>query len=992
MHQPVKFLRFAAATLLFPLSAPRLVFASTVTTVVSESKTQIIQSPEAELEQILREGVQQFANGQLLVAKHTFEQALEIYRQAGYSSSKDVNIRVKEIEILGHLAEVYTSLGDSSKVIKVSKVALEIAREIENRDTELKLLMALGDAYNSLGQYEQAIKSATASLALAQTLKNYQAQAVAFITLARAYQYLAYNNSDNNEAQKATESAISGLTLAWKIKDQDSEAKALSILGSIYNTIGKNRDAIIFSRDALKVAKKNDIPSVTASSLLTLASVRLKQGEYLQAIEAAKEGKNYLQKLQQREAEGATSVLLGLAYLGEGNSQKSLSFAEQGLAISREVKSPLVEALALIVLSLDYSHSGNSQKAFDLLAQSRVIAKGQNNRDLEALILEVRGAIYKKLGEKEQAVASYQQALSIKDTYSAKAGLARIYEELNLVGAAITYYKQAINKNEDHSRRWIPGLPIWLEESFVQAVEDMNGVRIANSYRTLVNLLLSQRRVAEAQQVLELLKGQELREYTGSAQTNGQLTRLTITPTEEQILKQYGSIIAFGYRLDECKQTRCVQLEELAQKRSILNKQYYESLAKIEAKLRDRAASDEAFVDPSQFALKAQKIVESQPDTILIYPLVLEDKVWLLWASKGGIFKSMEVSGVSQKQMEETVLKFRRLLQNRLSNVNEVKSTGKQLYDWLLKPLEKELKANNIHNLVFSLDRSTRYIPMGVLFDGEKYLIENYTVSTVLSTNLTNLRSTANEGKVTKIASASQISAVSDNQDLTVLALGVSDGIAGFKPLPNVPGELNAIVRQNVAETQGVFPGEEFLNKSFDFFSLRDNLHNHQIVHIATHSKFVPGQVYKSYILLGSGEKLEIPDIETWLNLRNINLVVLSACETALGGPGLDGKEIAGIGYYFLKGGAKTVIASLWNVDDRSTRLLMEQFYDKLAQGTPTSPVQKAQALRQAQLTLLNGSSTTVKQQGVGRPSSVKKSPFRHPYYWSSFILMGSGL
>jgi CHAT domain-containing protein len=231
-----------------------------------------------------------------------------------------------------------------------------------------------------------------------------------------------------------------------------------------------------------------------------------------------------------------------------------------------------------------------------------------------------------------------------------------------------------------------------------------------------------------------------------------------------------------------------------------------------------------------------------------------------------------------------------------------------------------------------------------------------------------------------------------------------------------VPAELDAIVRQELGVSQGIYPGQKFLNQEFDFFALRDNLSGRQLLHIATHSEFVPGRAYKSFLLLGTGEKLAIPDIETWLNLRDVDLVVLSACDTALGGPGLNGREVAGTGYYFLKGGAKTVMASLWRIDDLSTRLLMEQFYKSLAQGTPTSPVMKAEALRQAQLALLQGNYTadaqtqnsiwqarrnTATRSQADEPqdeslspstNTTKKSPFSHPYYWASFILMGNGL
>ncbi len=861
-----------------------------------------------------------------------------------------------------------------------------------------------------------------------------------------------YSNAEGeqstlNQYRKVPMAAISSLTTAWKNKDRDSEAKALAALGSIYNSQSENQNAIIFAQNGLKVAKENNIPSAAASSLLTLASVQLQEGNYQDVIVFTEQGKDYLKKLQDREAEGAASVMQSLAYLGKQNYQQSIELAQQGLAISQEVKNPLIESLALIVLSLDYSNSGDKQKAIELINKSRGIAQEQKNYTLEALGLEVRGEIYRKAGQKEQAIASYQEAISIKDNFSAIAGLARAYQDANLWETAITYYKQAVNKNEEQIPRRISSLPIWLQESFPQAIQNIIGLQTTEVYRSLATLLLPKQRIGEAHQVLELLKGQELREYTGDKTINttvsGQPARLAMRPTEQQILKEYGSLINFGKKLDECEQARCQDLETLSKQRTVLSEQYYKITRELETEVRKKSASDEAFVDLNQFGIKAKEIVESQPDTVLIYPLILDNKLWLLWASKGGIFKSLEVADVSQVQLEDTVLKFRKLLQNRLSNINDLQETSKQLYDWLIKPMEAELKANDIHNLVFALDRSTRYLPMATLFDGEKYLIENYSVSTVVSANLTATRSSGDDPRFLRSppsSSSDRINAsqgvgnqkgsdsqrlsmktsgdrerrstsLPDPQETSVLALGVSEAVGGFSPLPNVPAELDAIVRQDSSvETQGIYPGQEFLNKAFNFFTLRDNAGAHQLLHIATHGRFVPGAANKSYLLLGTGEKLEAPQIETRLNLQGVSLAALSACQTALGGPGLDGREIAGVGYYFLKSGAKTVMASLWSVDDRSTRLLMERFYKNLAKGTPRSPAMKAEALRQAQLTLLYGKDPTdtskqssvsptglatdvrsVEQQSDNLPPSATTIAFSHPYYWAPFILMGSG-
>jgi CHAT domain-containing protein len=146
---------------------------------------------------------------------------------------------------------------------------------------------------------------------------------------------------------------------------------------------------------------------------------------------------------------------------------------------------------------------------------------------------------------------------------------------------------------------------------------------------------------------------------------------------------------------------------------------------------------------------------------------------------------------------------------------------------------------------------------------------------------------------------------------------------------------------------------------------------------------------------MGNGEKLPIPKIELLRNLGGVHLVVLSACETALGGTGQNGAEISGISYYFFNGGAKAVLATLWAVNDASTSLLMQQFYKKLATGK----FSKSEALRQAQISLLKKHLTAKdapRRADVEVTGSAPSAPsdlatdFAHPYYWAPFILMGN--
>jgi CHAT domain-containing protein len=134
------------------------------------------------------------------------------------------------------------------------------------------------------------------------------------------------------------------------------------------------------------------------------------------------------------------------------------------------------------------------------------------------------------------------------------------------------------------------------------------------------------------------------------------------------------------------------------------------------------------------------------------------------------------------------------------------------------------------------------------------------------------------------------------------------------------------------------------------------------LVHLATHAAFVVGIPDDSFILFGNGDRITLRDIQSW-SLKNVDLVVLSACETGWGGKLGNGEEILGLGYQMQRAGARAAIASLWTVDDGGTQALMNAFYANLNKSDTT----KAEALRQAQIALITGDSTALgKDRGLG--------------------------
>jgi CHAT domain-containing protein len=479
-------------------------------------------------------------------------------------------------------------------------------------------------------------------------------------------------------------------------------------------------------------------------------------------------------------------------------------------------------------------------------------------------------------------------------------------------------------------------------------------------------------------QILECLKLQELNDFTQGTRAAAPIPEVSFNPAETQIKTQHTSLVAFGSKLYECdqQQPRCPQYTDLNTQYQSLFKEFIAFVEQIQQQQRD-GRLNQINQSTQDFQTSADRIVTAHPNSLLIYPLVLPDKTRLLWASKGGVLSKTATCPLGEKALYGKVSEFQKLLRDR-GDETQLKIIGKELYDCLIKPMESELTANQIKHLIFVPDLATNYIPMGALFDGKQYLIQRFAVSNILSAGLTDTED--------KLKSPQQTS---------VLALGLSQATGTFSALPNVEAELGAIVQK--PGNTGIYPGNTYLNQAFTKTALEDNIRGHNILHIATHGEFKPTNPRSSYFLLGTGTPYPIPDIQALRDLKDVHLVVLSACQTGLGGADGLGLEVSGISSFLLgdRDKAKAVLASLWNVNDASTTLLMQLFYKNLAQG-----LSKPEAMQQAQLRLLSGQQTA-KDAPARAELEVRQLPgarrdrpadFSHPYYWAPFILIGNGL
>jgi CHAT domain-containing protein len=289
---------------------------------------------------------------------------------------------------------------------------------------------------------------------------------------------------------------------------------------------------------------------------------------------------------------------------------------------------------------------------------------------------------------------------------------------------------------------------------------------------------------------------------------------------------------------------------------------------------------------------------------------------------------------------------------------------AQQLYQWLIAPIEPYLEAAEIDTLILCQGGGLRAMPLAALHDGDRFLVEKYSIVSIPGFNLTPM-------------------SLNDLEDARVLAMGATQ----FKEqvdLPAVAVELSAI-------TPNPWQGESILNQGFTVKNLQAQRQKEafKIIHLATHADFVPGTPRNSYIQF-SDEKLTLDRLNR-LGWRNppVELLVLSACQTAVG----DRNAEMGFAGLALQSGVKSALASLWYVSDAGTLALMSEFYQQL-KSTPL----KAEALRKAQIALMKGKvylqdRELVSSRGaISLPSSLAETEnnLSHPFYWASFVLIGS--
>lgn len=331
-------------------------------------------------------------------------------------------------------------------------------------------------------------------------------------------------------------------------------------------------------------------------------------------------------------------------------------------------------------------------------------------------------------------------------------------------------------------------------------------------------------------------------------------------------------------------------------------------------------------------------VQNTDPGTAVLYPIVLPDRLELL-LHVGMEIKHFTVS-VKQAKVTETAREFREAVQSQRTRA--YLGPARTLYQWLILPIEKTLSTKHIDTLVTIPDHALRAIPMAALHDGQQFLGNRLAVALAPGLTLTDPRPLPSKGVKTLLA-------------------GLTESVQGYSALVHVGIELDNIRNQFTGHT---LKNETFVRKQLERELTREH---YSIAHIASHGEFT-GNVRDSFVL-AYDSKISVDDLARYIGVNRfrddpLDLLTLSACQTATG----DERAMLGLAGITVKAGVRSALASLWPIHDEATSLLMSEFYRQLQ----VPGVSKASALQRAQQKL------------------AATTRYRHPGYWSGFVLIGS--
>jgi len=804
------------------------------------------------------------------------------------------------------------------------------------------------------------------------------------------------------------------LKIYEQVEDRSTKASILNNIGKIHTEMGQWQTALEYYNQALPILRVIADQRREAIALYNLGLLYYLLGNLDSSLSYAEHSLQLRRTVGDKEGEANTLGIIGMVYVARGESQAALDYYERALPLRRAVGNPRGEAAMLDFMGVAYATLNQPQKALEYHQEALQLGRRVGDRRYEALTLLNLGHVYSLLAEPAKSLESYNQALAILRTVEDGNSAARA-----LVGIAVANSKQG---NVLVARESIEEALSLIEA--VRAGASDQQLRASyfasqqDAYKLYIDLLMQQNRLkpteghdALALQASERARARSLVELLNEAHVDiRQGVDAALIERERSLMQRLNAKAQRQIQLLGQKSSQ-EQLAELIKEIRAIEDEY----GQVQASIRSASPSYAALTQPQPLSLKELQ-QQLDPDTLLLEYSLGEPRSYL-WVVSQSALHSYELP--RQELIQQQARKVYELLTSRsISNSAETTSerqsriaqadakllaASAELSQLVLGPIAAELEGKR---LVIVADGALQFVPFaalpsprkGLALESDHYkplILDHEMISLPSASALAIQRKHLRDRKPALNAVAVIADPVFSNGDERLRTGVKNKGPQNSGPRKVSSDALNTRVLEHLAAGGGglrirrltftrqeadqilaVAPRMRNL-KATDFRANRSlatgpELSKYRYVHFATHGYLDSERPNLSAIVLSLVDREGQPQ-DGFLRAHEIfnltlpaELVVLSACQTGLGKQ-IKGEGLVGLTQGFMYAGARRVVVSLWNVNDKATADLMQRFYrGMLREGqTPSASLRKAQA------------------------EMWQQKQWQSPYYWAAFVLQG---
>jgi CHAT domain-containing protein/tetratricopeptide (TPR) repeat protein len=877
---------------------------------------------------------------------------------------------------LGELASSFLIGGDSHKALDMYEDALAALREIHDQPGEAKVLNNIGVVTLNLGESHRAIDAFKESLAKADA-DDLVARGNTLGNLASAY-------SNIGDIATAKEFLSQSLDIRQAKSDKRGLAAGLYILGNIEQNTGEPQKALAHLKDSVDLRRATGDRSGEAYSVQTLGSAYQKLGELSAALDCFEQARRIRHEIGNRNAEADTLMHIADAHERLGEHALAIEHAEQALHLMQQAGNPRGEGEALVVLGELSRAGGQTHRALEYLDRALPLTSASNDVGSQMRALGVAAAAHTDLGEARLGLDGLRQAVTLAQQSRDRFGEIEWLFETARAHARLGDLLQAR----------------WVAEQSVTAAEgvrsDLTGAdfraryfaTVRHAYDLLIDTLM---RLDAAQ------PGQGLRESAFEVSERARARSLLDLLSESRVDLREGLDAELLKRERDLESALAAKTQAVVQLRvgphsdaeaAATGRELdalTTALRELEAEIRLRSPHYAALTQPSIATLADVQHSLLDDDTVLVEFDLGEERSYMWLVTRSSIDAR---SLPSRAAIEAAVRRVYSLISvNDPASSADVARRLSELGTLLMGALPRSAR-----RVVVVPDGALEYLPFGALLSGsERPLLSRSEVMTLPSAStLATLRAERLGGsrpkaskfiaaiadpvfdehdpRVTHQSTARAVNETVGGADAGVLRSAAESGLERLERLRFSRREADVI--------RSLVPQDQRLT-ALDFDASRETmldpvLGDYRIVHIATHGLINSRHPELSGLVLslvnseGRAQDGFVKSYELYKLKLNADLVVLSACQTALGEQ-VRGEGLISLTRPFMYAGVPRVVASLWEVPDRASAALMDLFY----QGIVKEHLAAAAALRRAQMKL-------------------RDTPqWSSPYFWAGFVLQG---